>query len=156
MTKSINISPLSNLALQMPVLASSAFLETQAVISSPPSQRNLLSLHPPPLAVYALAQATSMTLRISLLEHNPLLKRLHNDHTDYDFRPLPPQMPSLIITTLSPDTPQATSPSCGRVHDLDPHPPSQQLPHLQQPQHHNRHLIIHPLYKSHSHSFPLK
>ena len=32
------------------------------------------TLHPPPLAVYALAQATSMTLRISLLEHNPLLK----------------------------------------------------------------------------------
>ena len=134
MTNSINISPLSNLALQMPVLASSAFLETQTVISSPPSQRNLLSLPPPPLAVYALAQATSMTLRISLLEHNPLLKRLHNDHTDYDFRPLPPQMPSLIITTLSPDTPQATSLSCG-VSDLDPHSPSQQLPHLQQLQH---------------------
>src|ERR1700709_1319390 len=36
MTNSINISSLSNLTLQMPVLASSTFSETQAVISSLP------------------------------------------------------------------------------------------------------------------------
>jgi hypothetical protein len=55
MMNSINISLPSNLALQMPVLASSAFLETQAVILSlPPSQHNFskntpLSLPTPPL-----------------------------------------------------------------------------------------------------------
>ncbi|KAJ8579794.1 hypothetical protein M405DRAFT_835342, partial [Rhizopogon salebrosus TDB-379] len=64
----------------MPVLASSAFLETQAVISSlPPSQHNFSKNPPgplpppPPLAVYALTQAASMTPHISLLDRNPFL-----------------------------------------------------------------------------------
>ncbi|KAJ8584222.1 hypothetical protein M405DRAFT_827143 [Rhizopogon salebrosus TDB-379] len=66
----------------------------------------------------------------------PPSKRPRNDRADYDFRP----------------PPSATSLSRGRVPDLDPHPHSQHLPHLQQPQHHNRHLIIHAPHKSHSHS----
>ncbi|KAJ8584993.1 hypothetical protein M405DRAFT_825821, partial [Rhizopogon salebrosus TDB-379] len=62
----------------MPVLASSTFLEAQAVISSLPQSQEPTrsSLHPPPLAVYALAQAASMTLHILLLNRNPFL----NDH----------------------------------------------------------------------------
>jgi hypothetical protein len=91
--------------------------------------------HPPPLAVYALAQAASMTLHISLLDCNPFI----NDHAM-----------TIPITILGPSLrkcPLLLLP----LYLLTLH---RQLPHghLQQPQHHNQHLIIHPPHKSHSHS----
>jgi hypothetical protein len=112
--------------LQMPVLASSAFLETQAVISSlPPSLHNFskntpLSLPIPPLpskfhdhiAELIDMPRPSPSTRSSpstpstrgvpprsgsfddpaylVARPQPFSKRPRNDHTDYDFRPLPP------------------------------------------------------------------
>jgi hypothetical protein len=109
--------------LQMPVLASSAFLETQAVISSlPPSQHNFsnntsLSHHyhristiisqsssiylaphlppgplpPPPSTRSVRPRSGSFDDPAYLVARpKPFSKRPRNDHTDYDFRPLPP------------------------------------------------------------------
>ncbi|KAJ8579533.1 hypothetical protein M405DRAFT_870185 [Rhizopogon salebrosus TDB-379] len=151
MTNSINISLLSNLALQMPVLTSSAFLETQVVILSlPPPQHNFskntalspptptLPAHPPtplllsplsPLAVYALAQAASMTLHVSLLQRSPFLNDRAMTVSITISDPLPPRVSAParngFHTSSNRSTSTATSSSIPLTNHILTHIPTQ-------------------------------